>query len=274
MIGVFDSGIGGLTILDGLRKKLPDAGFLYFGDHKNAPYGLKSPEEIHQLTRDAVVHCFEQGCELVILACNTASAVALHDLQTDWLPEIDPSGQKRVLGVFVPIIEAMTKRDWGDNAPPTHTGLRDVLLFATPATIASGAFSRELKFRARDVTVEGVACAGLVEAIESGDQAKIQALVDGFVAEGLKNLPNPQTAALACTHYPIALGEFRKALPLDTVIFSQPEIVAQSLSDYLERHPRFKNNLGEIIYQTSGEAAQVSKEASRFIGHDVKFESV
>lgn len=274
MIGVFDSGIGGLTILDSLRKKLPDTGFLYFGDHENAPYGLKSPEHIHLLTRNAVMHCFEQGCELVILACNTASAVALHDLQTDWLPRIDPPGNKRVLGVFVPIIEAMTKRDWGDNSPPTHTGLRDVLLFATPATIASGAFSRELKFRARDVKVEGVSCPGLVEAIEMGDQPRIQKLIDEFVDLGLRTLPKPQTAALACTHYPIALGEFRKALPLDTVIFSQPEIVAQSLSDYLKRHPRFQNSAREVVYQTSGEPSQVSREATRLIGHEVKFESV
>ncbi len=274
MIGVFDSGIGGLTILDALRKKLPDTGFLYFGDHQNAPYGTKAPEQIHEMTRDAVRYCFDQGCELVILACNTASAVALHDLQTDWLPEIDPSGEKRVLGVFVPMIEAMTKRDWGDNAPPTHTGLKDVLLFATPATVASGAFARELKFRARDVVVEGVPCAGLVESIEMGDHAGMQRLVDGFVAEGLERIPNPQTAALACTHYPIAYGEFRKALPLETVIFSQPEIVAQSLFDYLARHTRFQNQTGDVIYKTSGDATRVSKEASRFIGHDVQFEAV
>lgn len=274
MIGVFDSGIGGLTILDAVRKKLPDTRFLYFGDHQNAPYGTKTPEKIHELTRDAVRYCFDQGCELVILACNTASAVALHDLQVEWLPKIDARGRKRVLGVFVPIIEAMTKRDWGDNAPPTHTGLRDVLLFATPATVQSGAFARELKFRARDVVVEGVACAGLVEAIENGDQKRMQELVDGFVREGLQALPTPQTAALACTHYPIALSEFRQSLPLDTVIFSQPEIVAQSLADYLERHAHFKNTDGGVIYKTSGNAAQVSKEATRFIGHDVKFESV
>lgn len=272
MIGVFDSGIGGLTILDALRKKLPDTGFLYFGDHQNAPYGTKSGQQIHELTRKSVQYCFDEGCELVILACNTASAVALHDLQVDWLPEIDPSGQKRVLGVFVPMIEAMTKRDWGDNAPPTHTGLRDVLLFATPATVSSGAFGRELKFRARDVVVEGVPCAGLVEAIEAGDQELMQELVNEFVEQGLRALPAPQTAALACTHYPIALSEFRKALPLDTVIFSQPEIVAQSLADYLERHQRFKNAQGHVIYKTSGDAAQVSKEASRFIGHKVQFE--
>ena len=108
---------------------------------------------------------FAAGCGLVVLACNTASAVALHDLQVNWL---NPATH-RVLGVFVPVIEHLTRRDWGDNTPPTHTGLRDVALFATPATVRSGAFPRELRFRARDVTVVPQACTGLVEAIEAGD---------------------------------------------------------------------------------------------------------
>ena len=130
-IGVFDSGLGGLTILGALTRALPEQDFVYLGDNANAPYGWRSPAEIYELTIAGVERLFAAGCGLVILACNTASAVALHDLQVNWL---DPTTH-RVLGVFVPVIEHLTRRDWGDNAPPTHTGLRDVALFATPATV-------------------------------------------------------------------------------------------------------------------------------------------
>lgn len=274
MIGIFDSGIGGLSVLEACQGALPDEGFLYYGDHANAPYGEKSAEEIHELTRKAVRQLFDQGCDLVILACNTASAVALHDLQTNWLPAQDEGKGRRVLGVFVPIIEAMTLRDWGDNAPPTHTGLRDVLLFATPATIASGAFARELKFRARDVEVHSVACDGLVALIEAGERAEVEKLVGHYVRKGLMTLPNPQTAALACTHYPLAKPEFAKFLPSETTIFCQPSITAQSLVDYLKRHPRFHGAKTPTRYLTSGNPAKVSSEASAFIGHKIKFEGL
>ena len=134
-IGVFDSGLGGLTILSAIARSLPEQDFVYLGDNANAPYGPKSPDEIYNLTIAGVERLFGAGCGLVVLACNTASAVALHDLQVNWL---NPATH-RVLGVFVPVIEHLTRRDWGDNTPPTHTGLRDVALFATPATVRSGA---------------------------------------------------------------------------------------------------------------------------------------
>ncbi len=274
MIGVFDSGIGGLTVLKAMQKSMPDTGFLYYGDHANSPYGTKSEAEIHGLTRAAVRKLFDLGCDLVVLACNTASAVALHDLQTEWLPKNDQGRERRVLGVFVPMIEAMTDRDWGDNAPPTHTGLRDVLLFATDASVKSGAFSRELRFRARDVHVEAIACHDLVPAIEAGDEAAIKAAVEKYVAQGLEGLPDPQTAALACTHYPIAAKYFAAALPKETMIFSQPFIVAKALFDYVNRHKRFSNATGKTRFITSGDGVKVSKEASNFIGEDIIFESV
>ena len=272
MSGVFDSGIGGLTVLRAMQKALPEQGFIYFGDHANAPYGPRNDDDIHRLTRDAVRKLFDLGCDLVVLACNTASAVALHDLQVEWLPKQE--GDRRVLGVFVPIIEAMTDRDWGDNSPPTHTGLRDVLLFATEASVRSGAFARELKFRARDVRVEAVACPDLVPAIERGDELAIAEAVKKYVAQGLSLLPDPQTAALACTHYPIAGKHFAANLPKETMIFSQPFIVAKSLVHYLQRHPRFANQLATTRYLTSGDAATVSKEATQFIGENMEFETI
>jgi glutamate racemase len=266
-IGVFDSGLGGLTVLEAFRRRLPGQDFLYLGDNANAPYGARGPAEIHDLTIAGVTRLFDAGCKLVVLACNTASAVALHDLQVDWL---DPT-ERRVLGVFVPVIEHLTRRDWGDNSPPTHTGLRDVALFATPATVASGAFPRELRFRGRDVKVEPQACAGLVEAIEAGDLRRAGEIARGHVAALLGRLPAPQSAVLGCTHYPLVEAAFRDALPAATTLVSQPTLVADSLADYLGRHPRFTGGTGAVAYRTTGDPASVGARAQVFTGRPLPF---
>lgn len=268
-IGVFDSGLGGLTVLRAMRRRLPEQDFVYLGDNLRAPYGVKSPREVYALTVAGVERLFAEGCGLVILACNTASAVALHDLQVNWL---DPR-ERRVLGVFVPIIEHLTRRDWGDNTPPTHTGLRDVALFATPATVASGAFPRELKFRARDVTVEPQACVGLVEAIEAGDLARAGEIARSHVAALLARLPAPQSAVLGCTHYPLVETAFREALPDATTLVSQPELVAESLSDYLRRHPRFAGGTRALRCLTTGDPVAVGARAAVFMGAPAGFEA-
>ena len=268
-IGVFDSGLGGLTILSAFTRRLPRQDFVYFGDNANAPYGRRTPQEIYALTIAGVKRLFAEGCGLVVLACNTASAVALHDLQVNWL---DPT-EHRVLGVFVPVIEHLTRRDWGDNAPPTHTGLRDVALFATAATVASGAFPRELRFRARDVTVYPQACTGLVEAIEAGDFGRAGEVARGHVAELLARLPKPQAAVLGCTHYPLVEAAFREALPPETTLVSQPALVADSLADYLARHPRFNGGTGAVAYLTSGDPESVGRRAAVFTGAPLPFAS-
>lgn len=264
-VGVFDSGLGGLTVLHAAMEKLPDQAFVYFGDNANAPYGVRTSQEIYDLTIAGVKRLFSAGCDLVIIACNSASAVALHDLQVDWL-----KGDRRVLGVFVPMIEELTNRDWGDNAPPTHTGLHDVALFATPATVESGAFGRELKFRARDVEVFGEACVGLAGAIEEGDTVGAEALVDAHVATLLERLPEPQAAVLGCTHYPLLEDRFRKALPEGTKVLSQPDIVSDSLVDYLRRHPRFVES-GGVTYLTSGDPLETGRRAEMFLGKTLPF---
>ena len=266
-VGVFDSGLGGLTVLNAAMQKLPEQAFVYFGDNANAPYGSKTPEEVYDLTCAGAQRLFDAGCDLVIIACNTASAVALHDLQVNWLKD-----EKRVLGVFVPMIEELTSRNWGDNSPPTHTGLHDVALFATPATVASGAFERELKFRARDVEVVAQACVGLAGAIEEGDTIGAEALVNAHVATLLQALPNPQAAVLGCTHYPLVEDKFRAALPEGTRILSQPDIVSDSLVDYLERHPRFKEK-GGVTYLTSGDPVETGRSAEMFLGKSLPFVS-
>lgn len=268
-IGVFDSGLGGLTILRALRMALPQQDFVYLGDQANAPYGHKDAAHIRELTVQGIKCLFRADCSLVILACNTASAVALHDIQTEWL---DPS-QRRVLGVFVPIIEHLTSRDWGDNSPPTHTGLRDVALFATPATVASGAFSRELRFRARDVHVEAQACEGLVAAIEAGNMQDAIELVKRHVDALLKRLPAPQCAVLGCTHYPLVAEAFQKALPPETRLTSQPDLVAASLKSYLIRHREFAGGSGKFRYLTTGHPATVSSSAKVFAADPTDFET-
>jgi glutamate racemase len=268
-IGVFDSGLGGLTVLEAFRRRLPDQDFIYFGDNAHAPYGVKSPGDVYRLTVSGVQRLFDEGCRLVILACNTASAVALH-LQVDWLD----AAERRVLGVFVPIIEHLTRRNWGDNSVPTHTGLQDVALFATPATVISGAFPRELRFRARDVTVVPQACAGLVEAIEAGDMTGAAGLVEAHVAQLLARLPRPQSAVLGCTHYPLVERHFRAALPPETTLVSQPELTASSLADYLTRHNRFRGGSGRLRYLTSGDPDAVGSRAEIFTGHPLPFSRI
>ena len=163
-VGIFDSGLGGLTVWDAVQAQLPDVDFVYLADSAHAPYGVRNADDIYNLTTAATQRLFDAGCDLVILACNTASAAALRRMQEGWIPS-----DKRVLGVFVPLIEAMTERQWGDNSPPREVDLKHVALFATPATVASRAFQRELAFRAIGVDVEAQACGGVVDAIEDGD---------------------------------------------------------------------------------------------------------
>ncbi|MDT8344338.1 MAG: glutamate racemase, partial [Thermohalobaculum sp.] len=167
-IGVFDSGLGGLSVLGTLRRRLPGEHFVYFGDNAHAPYGVRPDAEILELTRAGIERLFAAGCELVVLACNTASAVALRPLQEHWLPGAAPG--RRVLGVFVPMIEAVTGRPWGYRGAPLPARLASVGFFGTPATVRSGAFTRELGLRATGLDVTEIGCPGLVEAIEDGDR--------------------------------------------------------------------------------------------------------
>jgi len=267
-IGVFDSGLGGLTVLNELQKALPEQAFIYLGDNANTPYGTRDAYDVFDLTCKGVHHLFEQGCDLVIIACNTASASALHRMQVSWLPK----GQRRILGVFVPMIEHLTQRDWGDNAPPSHTGLRSVAVFATQSTINSGAFPREMKFRARDVKVIGQACDGLVDAIESGDRAAAKNLVERHVATLLSKEPEPQAAVLGCTHYPIVKDMFKAALPDKTRMISQPDLVAAATKDYIFRHAHFQAT-GPSRFLTTGNIDTVGKMAHRFLGRDVAWQA-
>ncbi|OCX66000.1 glutamate racemase [Thioclava sp. SK-1] len=266
-VGVFDSGLGGLTVFDAVTKRLPDVPFVYLGDNANAPYGVRDADDIYNLTRAAVTRLWDEGCDLVILACNTASAAALKRMQETWLPK-----DKRVLGVFVPLIEALTERQWGDNSPPHEVAVKHVALFATPATVASRAFQRELAFRAVGVDVEAQPCGGVVDAIEHGDDILADALVRSHVEALLRRMPYPDAAILGCTHYPILQDTFQQALGDSVKVFSQADLVASSLADYLQRRPEFLGPGTESKFLTTGDPATVSRHATRFLRHTVTFE--
>lgn len=267
-VGVFDSGLGGLTALEAFSRRLPDVTFVYLGDNANAPYGVRGAEEIFALSCQGVARLFAEGCDLVVLACNTASAVALRRMQETWVPE-----KKRVLGVFVPLIEALAERPWGDASPPRPVAVRRVALFATPATVDSGAFARELAFRATGVEVESRACDGVVDAIERGDLALAGALVRAHVEALLRRMPRPEAAVLGCTHYPLVEAAFREALGPEVRIYSQPEIVAESLADYLARRPEFRGPDTRSRLLTTGDPAEVGARATRLLGRTLRFEA-
>ncbi|WP_417247787.1 glutamate racemase [Celeribacter sp.] len=265
-VGVFDSGLGGLTVLDAAMKRLPDVPFVYFGDNAHAPYGVRDADDIYNLTTSAVERMWDEGCNLVILACNTASAAALRRMQESWIPR-----DKRVLGVFVPLIEALTERQWGDNSPPREVAAKHVALFATPATVASRAFQRELAFRAIGVDVEAQACGGVVDAIEEGDMILADALVRSHVDALKRKMPTPDAAILGCTHYPIMEEAFQEALGSDVKVFSQANLVAASLADYLDRHPAMRGEGEETKFLTTGDPDKVSRGATQFLRRKVEF---
>ncbi|SFM25896.1 glutamate racemase [Shimia aestuarii] len=267
-VGIFDSGLGGLTVLDAVSKRLPDQPFVYFGDNAHAPYGVRDADDVYNLTTSAVERMWDAGCDLVILACNTASAAALRRMQESWIPT-----DKRVLGVFVPLIEALTERSWGDNSPPREVAVKHVALFATPATVASRAFQRELAFRAIGVDVEAQACGGVVDAIEDGDMILAEALVRSHVDALKRKMPNPEAAILGCTHYPLMHETFQDALGADVTVYSQANLVAESLADYLERHPNMKGSGSESVFLTTGDARKVSDRATQFLRRRITFEA-
>jgi glutamate racemase len=274
MIGVFDSGHGGLTILRGLVAALPDREFLYYGDHAHAPYGERTSAEIVALTRNAVEFLFRRGCKLVVLACNTAAAVALRTLQQEWLPPHYPD--HRILGVLVPTVEAVTGMPWlSSGIPSSAAPARTIAVFATRRTVASNAYPEEIRKRAPEITVVQHACAGLVSLIEqNAPRAVLAAAIRDHVAGLQETLggTEPDAVLLGCTHYPLVADIFAAALPAGLEILSQPEVVGRSLRDYLSRHPDIDHpGRGTLRFVTSGIAADAAQFASLFFGRDVIF---
>jgi len=277
MIGVFDSGSGGLTILRDLVATLPDRHFTYLGDHANAPYGDRSAEDVYRLTIECVDRLFAEGCRLVLLACNTASAVALRRLQRHWLPQAAPDC--RVLGVLVPMVEAITRVPWQAQAPPSGspTPPATVGIFATRRTVETGAYPFEIGRRAPSVQVIQQACPGLVAEIEAGaEDTMLQPLIESYVARLLAQVPDgrPESVVLGCTHYPLVAQGFARALPDGLPILQQPKIVADSLAAYLARHPELDDlseSAGAVRFLTTRAKPSTEAMASRFFGRPVTF---
>lgn len=265
-VGVFDSGLGGLTVLEEVTRQLPDLAFVYYGDNAHTPYGVREAGDIFQLTCAGVQRLWQEGCDLVILACNTASAAALRRMQETWLPP-----DKRVLGVFVPLIETLTERSWGDTSPAREVKIKNVALFATPATVASRAFQRELAYRAIGVDVEAQPCGGVVDAIEAGDDILADALVRSHVEALLRRMAHPEAAVLGCTHYPLVRESFADALGPEVTVLSQARVVAESLADYLRRHPDLIGSGTESKYLTTGDPQRVSEQAGKFLRREIQF---
>ncbi len=229
---------------------------------------MRTAADIFDLTTAATQRLFDAGCDLVILACNTASAAALRRMQEGWVPR-----SKRVLGVFVPLIEALTERQWGDNSPPREVAVKHVALFATPATVASRAFQRELAFRAIGVDVEAQACGGVVDAIEEGDLILAETLVRAHVDALKRKMPSPDAAVLGCTHYPLMEHAFREALGPGVRVLSQPQLVAEALADYLRRRPEMVGQGTQSAFLTTGKPRHVSDRATQFLRRPIEFQA-
>lgn len=276
MIGVFDSGSGGLSVLRAIVDKFPDEPFIYLGDHKNTPYGPKTRDQVFHLTTDNMLHLFDMGCTLVILACNTASAYALRRIQQTWLAEDWPD--HRVLGVLVPMVEAVAKVPWSckEAMVPVEARVESVGIFATQGTVDSGAYVREIATRAPEVEVYQEACPELVELIEHDAS---HATIRTRIAEHAENLKLkaggtlPEAIILGCTHYPLIEDDFVAVLPQHTQVYSQSKIVAESLGDYVRRHPQhLAGTTGPTRFLTTGNPAKVNEQASKFFGRAIAFE--
>lgn len=273
MIGVFDSGHGGLTVMRELVRRFPHRQFVYLGDHAHAPYGDKSGQEIVDLTAGACGKLFDMGCSLVIMACNTATAVAGRTLQQGWLKEEWP--EKRLLGIIAPTVEATTQTPWHVTEPvfPQKFNTDTIALFATSATVNSGVYAAEIHKRCPRVQVASQACPKLVALLETGaPRDEVKDAVEEYVANLLGGLERtPEWAILGCTHYPLVADLFRAALPPETRLLDQPKVVANALEDYLERKPELEGARGEAVYYTTGHAGEVNRVATMLLKEDVGF---
>lgn len=262
-IGVFDSGYGGLTVLKSLMAKLPQHDFIYYGDNERAPYGERTFEEVYEFTLEATKKLFDLGCPLVILACNTASAKALRSIQQKYLPINEPS--KRVLGVIRPSAEVV-----GELSHTHHIGL-----LATEGTVRSNSYKLELEKFSPHIELFQWACPKWVPLIEEDmvytdlGKKQIQHDVDDLLALS----PAIDTIILACTHYPIIEDLIRSVVPPSIQLVAQGDIVAQSLVDYLERHPEMNEKIAKnatVTYYTSGDSKLFDRQAKKFMDLDTQ----
>ena len=266
-IGIFDSGYGGLTILHGIRQLLPEYDYLYLGDNARAPYGPRSFDVVYEFTRQAVVKLFEMGCHLVILGCNTASAKALRTIQQNDLPKWDP--ERRVLGVIRPTAEVI-----GSLTQSRHVGV-----LATEGTIRSESYTLEIRKLHPDIEVTGVACPFWVPLVEYNEADSPGA--DYFVKKRIDQImrldPQIDAIILGCTHYPLLMPKILKYLPSGVRVVPQGEYVADSLKDYLERHPEMASRCsrqGQVHYLTTENPDKFKESAQIFLHESIDVENI
>ncbi len=279
-IGVFDSGVGGLTVHHRLVERFPRADFIYLADQANAPYGGRTGEEIVELTKAGCIRLLEAGCDVVVLACNTAASVALRRLQQTWLP-----GYRRalgrpvnILGIVAPTIEAATGLPWAHE--PERRGDKveklDVLgVFSTPATARSRVYEIEIDKRRQDVAVFSEPCPELARMIEDGAaRDDLAQVIAGHVKALTTRIGRaPDRAILGCTHYEIVADLFQAALPPATPLIRQPEATADALERYLAAHPEFDPGKGAVRrFLTTGKPGAQHSRVETFWGGPLSFE--
>lgn len=267
-IGVFDSGYGGLTILRSIRQKMPQYDYVYLGDNARAPYGARSFDIVYRFTLQAVKALFKQGCNLVVLACNTASAKALRSIQQNDLPHIDPS--RRVLGVIRPTVEAI-----GDITESGHIGL-----LATCGTVNSHSYALEVKkLYGNSVRICEHACPMWVPIVENGEAHNDGAdwYVEKYINQIMQLDSEIDTLLLGCTHYPILLPKIKKYVPDNVKIVAQGNLVADSLLDYMNRHQEMEKSLshnGTLNFLTTERPEKFNEFASLFLDEPVNSQRI
>lgn len=261
-IGVFDSGYGGLTILKEIKKQLPQYDFIYLGDNARTPYGTRSFETVYHYTLECVQWLFNQNCPLIILACNTASAKALRNIQQKDLPRMGE--EKRVLGVIRPTAEIIGKY--------THT--QNIGILGTRGTIQSDSYPIEIEKFFPGMKIFQQACPLWVPLVENDEQETRGA--EFFIEKDIKALlqksPGIDTVLLGCTHYPLLIETIKKFLPPSIKIISQGEIVARSLKDYLLRHPDMEKKCtknGSMQFFTTDSVMDFNRHSAKFYGEAV-----
>ncbi len=265
MIGVFDSGLGGLTILKEFLKQLPAYNYVYLGDSARAPYGDKSQAVIYNYTCQAVDFLFRQGCELVIIACNTASAKALRKIQREWLPKHQPV--KRVLGVLIPVVEELVA------VIDTNSRENKVGIIGTRATVESGVYEKEINKLRPGLEIYSQACPLLVPLVEEGwNQRRETKMILRKYLRKLK-LKKVDILILGCTHYPVLYREIKAVMGRRCRVLDSPRIVGQKLVDYLERHPEIEKHISKNKtreYYTTDETERFRDLGERFLGEEIE----
>ena len=266
-IGIFDSGYGGLTILEKIRTELPQYDYIYLGDNARTPYGTRSFDVVYKFTLECVNQLFEMGCQLVVLACNTASAKALRTIQQKDLPLIDPN--RRVLGVIRPTVEAV-----GGMTKTKHIGL-----LATVGTVQSNSYPLEIAKLHENIVVSSEACPLWVPLIENNEHNSDGA--DYFIRKNVENLLASDslidTVMLGCTHYPLIEKKIKSYLPESVMLVSQGEIVAKSLADYLQRHSEMASKCttgGSVRYFTTESVEKFASSASIFLNEEIQAQHI